>query len=98
MTYDSAHVMDYVPGSKLEMLRAGKLPYQLSDEHLRNIGRLLAFQIFMGGEDMLPAPDVARSNAGNVIVSTGSGTVSMIDVTGGGAIGTEPCIQTCALA
>ena len=80
------------------MLWAGKLPYQLSDEQLQNIGRPLAFQIFMGGEDMLPAPGVARSNTGNVIVSTESGAVSMIDVTGGGAIGTEPCIQTCALA
>ena len=36
VTDDNALVMDYVPGSKLEMLRAEKLPYQLSDEHLRN--------------------------------------------------------------
>jgi len=56
VTDDNALVMDYVPGSKLEMLRAEKLPYQLSDEQLQNIGRLLAFQLVMGGEDMLPAP------------------------------------------
>jgi hypothetical protein len=82
--------MDFVPGSKLEGLRAeGSKSYKLSDEQLHNIGRLLAFQIFMGGEDMLPVPYASNPmkpyNAGNVIVSTdpGSSKVSMIDVTPG---------------
>jgi hypothetical protein len=82
----SALVMDFVPGRKLELLRTeegGR--YQLSGPQLSNIGRLLAFQIFMGGQDMLPAPTAAGYNFGNVIVSTapGSSSVSMIDVTPG---------------
>jgi hypothetical protein len=84
--YNDALIMDFVPGSKLEGLRAPvPAPYQLSAQQLRNIGRLLAFQIFMGGRDMLPAPHADKYNFGNVIVSTapGSSAVSMIDVTPG---------------
>lgn len=82
--YNNALVMDYIPGKKLESLRAsGGAPYQLSDQQLRNIGRLLAFQIFMGGQDMLPSPSAGKHNFGNVIVSAESNAVSMIDVTPG---------------